>query len=91
MSGKNCGNCDYQGEVTQQRVECMVDLESHERGYSCQDFKDYVPGKNQSVRLAMALEKRKERAAKASEQRNREFAEELARKDREHADEIAQD
>jgi len=90
MSDKDCGSCDYQGDVvTSDHAECMVDLESHERGCICQDFKVHVPGKHMNVRLAQAAAKRKEREAKATEQRDREFAEKMAQKDREKTEEIA--
>jgi hypothetical protein len=84
MSDKDCGSCDYQGSVEQQRVECRVDNKWHERGYTCPDFKDYDSNKNQSERLAQALEKRKERVAKATEQGERKFVEKMAQKNREH-------
>ncbi|MCX6575405.1 MAG: hypothetical protein NTV82_03310, partial [Candidatus Aminicenantes bacterium] len=71
-----------------QRAECRVDNKWHERGHTCPDFKDYDSNKNQSERLAQALEKRREREAKVAEESGREFEEKVAQQDREHVEEL---
>jgi cation transport ATPase len=89
MSEKDCGNCDYQGEgMEQKKVECRVDGKWHERGYKCEDFKEYVQGKNVSVRVTQSTEKKRERETKASEQSRREFEEKESQKNRDHAAEL---
>jgi hypothetical protein len=91
MSDKDCGNCDYQGGVTRESAECLIDGKLHPRGYTCQDFKDYVHDKNLDVRLTQAIEKRKEREASTSERRERAFVEKMAQQDREHDAKLQQD
>ena len=85
MKEPNCGNCDHLLRVEQKRVACRIDGEWHERGYRCNDFKDYVQGNTNENRQAEALEIRREREAKAAEQRQREFAGKETQKDRELA------
>jgi hypothetical protein len=73
MSKKDCGSCDYQGKVEQERAECRIDMKWHKRGFICDDFKDYVQGKSNGERVAEAH-------VIGGERRARKAAEELQRK-----------
>jgi len=88
MDNKDCGSCDYQGVVQPQRVECRIDDNWHERGYHCNDFKDYVQGKTAEERVKQAIEKKQAKERLLAEQREKELAEALAKKGREHAKEL---
>jgi hypothetical protein len=88
MAEKDCGSCDHQGGFEQKRVECRVDNKWHERGYRCQDFKEYVQGKNTEERVLEAHEIRRRREAGEAEQNRREFEEKMAQKDRDHTEEL---
>jgi len=88
MSDKNCGHCDYQGGGDQKRIECRVDNEWHEIGYSCDDFKVFVPSKTQEERRAEAYAVGRRKEAKDAEQSRKEFEEKMAEKDRVHAEEL---
>ncbi len=76
---ENCGGCDYQGDVTQKEVECLVDGKWHKKGEDdwCLRWKRYVSGKNKEDRREMALEKRREERAEATKIEDRKFKEEL--------------
>ena len=63
MNKEDCGSCDYQGRVEQKRAECRIDMKWHERGFICDDFKDYVQGKSNGERVAQAQAIRGERRA----------------------------
>lgn len=92
MSEQDCGSCDHQGDINhpQKKVECLIDGEWHERGYACEDFKEYVQGKTSEERISEARDIRRRKDAKAAEQREIEFAEKMAQKDREHDAQSAQ-
>ena len=92
MDKPDCGSCDHQGQVEhkKKRVECRVDGQWHERGYRCEDFKEYVQGKTTKERRAEALEIRRERRAEAEGQKDKEFAEKMAQIERKHQDKLAQ-
>jgi uncharacterized protein YhaN len=89
MKEKDCANCDYQRSIdSQHRVKCLVDGLWHERGYRCEDFKDYEQSKNVLEKLSQAFEKKWERETKANGESEREFAEKMAQRDRDHATEL---
>jgi hypothetical protein len=41
---KNCGSCNFQGEIKQKQIFCYFYNDWHDIGYSCQNFTDYVSG-----------------------------------------------
>jgi hypothetical protein len=88
MTENDCGSCDYQGRVEQKRAECRVDGKWHDRGYICEDFKEYVQGKNTEERISEAREIIRNREAREAERSRREFEEKKAQKDRNHAAEL---
>jgi len=89
LADQNCGNCDYQGGVSQKTIECLVDGEVYDRPHTCDRFKPYVQGRNKEERLALALEKRREEEETRKSKEDRDFSEKLAQKDREHVAELA--
>ena len=78
MSEKDCGSCDYQGRIEQQRVECRVDNEWHKRGHSCENFKEYVQGKTQEEKTSEAREIMRRRQEREADQSRRDFEEKMA-------------
>jgi hypothetical protein len=77
---ESCGGCDYQGEVTQNEVECLVDDQWYKKRYWCPRWKKYVSGKNKEERLKLAIEKRREEGAEATKKEDRKFEEEMIKK-----------
>ena len=90
MADRNCGNCDYQGNITQTTEECLIDGKVYEKPHTCDRFKQYVHGRNKEERLALALKKSKEEEDARKTKEDRDFSEKLAQKDREHTEELAQ-
>ncbi len=89
MTDRNCGNCDYQGIITQTTRECLVDGKVYEKPHTCDRFKQYVQGRNKEERLALALEKKREEDDAKKTKEDRDFSEKLAQKDRAHSAELA--
>jgi hypothetical protein len=89
MSNQDCGSCDYQGAIQRDRAECRVDSKWRERGFRCDDFKDYDHSKTQEERLKQAIERKREREATTVGQWEREFAERMAQREREYAEGLA--
>ncbi len=63
MNKEDCGSCDYQGKVEEERAECRVDFKWHESPHFCDDFKEYVQDKSNGERVAEAQAVRAERRA----------------------------
>jgi hypothetical protein len=82
MSEQECGSCDHQGKVTREKAECLVDSKIYERPHHCDDFKEYIQGKNEERRLKESLEVKRTKEAKAAEKRMRDFEEKMAQKQR---------
>ena len=54
MEKRNCGHCNFQGDLKQKRVLCLFDNEWHDVNYSCEQWIEYSSSMPRHERLEWA-------------------------------------
>jgi hypothetical protein len=58
MVSKNCGHCNYQGDLKQRRIFCAVDQEWYDMGHSCEHWIEFSGNMRKEDRLRLASDLR---------------------------------
>ena len=70
---KNCGHCNFQGDLKSKKVLCLIDNSWHSVEDSCLNWLEYSYNMNKENRIQMAIEARRKIDSEKSSKKEKKF------------------